>query len=141
MSGVSETVLAYVTPAAQFPTGAILSGERRLALTEWAMQGNHWLFEDDYDWDARFDGARPEPPFARGRRRLRTFYCQSFSRTLFSSFRLSALIVPEALREKAIVAQAGIEGASNLPNQLVLREFIDSGAYAAHLRQLRDALP
>ena len=38
-----------------------------------------------------------------------------------------------------MVAQAGIEGASNLPNQLVLREFIDSGAYAAHLRHLRDA--
>ncbi|MEO7603177.1 MAG: PLP-dependent aminotransferase family protein [Sphingomicrobium sp.] len=138
LSGIAGPVLAYVTPAAQFPTGVILARARRDELAEWAMTDQHWLFEDDYDWDARFDGSRPEPPLRSGPAALRTFYCQSFSRTLFSSFRLAALVVPDSLRERAIIAQDGIEGASNLPNQLVLRQFIDSGAYAAHLRHLRD---
>ena len=138
LTAIPGPVLAYATPAAQFPSGTDLARERRVELAEWALTGGHWLFEDDYDWDARFDGARPEPPLRAGPAAQRTFYCQSFSRTLFSSFRLAALVVPESLRERAIVAQDGIEGASNLPNQLVLREFIDSGAYAAHLRNLRD---
>ena len=137
--GVNGTMLAYATPAAQFPTGVILSAERRDALVDWCIGGGHWLFEDDYDWDARFDGLRPPPPLKAGAAAERTFYCQSFSRTMFSSFRMAVLIVPSALRERAIAAQDRIVGFSNLPNQLVLREFINTGGYAGHLRSLRAA--
>ncbi len=137
-ASVNGPTLAYATPAAQFPTGVILSAPRREALVDWCLGGGHWLFEDDYDWDARFDGLRPPPPLKAGAAAERTFYCQSFSRTMFSSFRMAVLIVPSVLRERAIAAQDRIVGFSNLPNQLVLREFIDSGGYAAHLRHLRE---
>ena len=133
------STIVYATPAAQFPTGVTLTEERRDRLARWCLGGGHWLVEDDYDWDARFDLARPPAPLKSGPAADRIFYCQSFSRTMFSSFRLAALVVPPAMRERALAALDRIEGFSNLPGQLVLREFIDSGGYAAHLRELRTA--
>lgn len=134
-----QPALLYATPAVQFPTGAVLNDERRQALADWLVDGGHWLFEDDYDWDARFDAARSPVALRAGPAAGRIFYVQSFSRTMFSSFRLVALVVPPSVRERALIAQDGIEGFSSLPGQLVLREFIDTGGYAAHLRELRSA--
>ena len=135
--GKPGSLLAYVTPAAQFPTGAVLSRERREALASWCLDGGRWLFEDDYDWDARFDGERPAVPLKAGAAGESIFYCQSLSRTLFSSLRMAALVVPRAFRERAIAAQDKFEAASSLPAQLVAREFIDNGDFAAHSRRLR----
>ncbi len=134
-----QPALLYATPTVQFPTGAVLASERRRALADWCLESGNWLFEDDYDWDARFDLARPPEPLRAGPAADRIFYCQSFSRTMFSSFRLAALVVPPAMRERVLTVQERVEGFSNLAGQLVLREFIDSGGYAAHLRELRRA--
>ena len=48
------------------------------------------------------------------------------------------MLIPPALRERALAARDELEIFSNLPTQLVLREFIDSGGYSAHLRRLRE---
>ena len=44
-----------VTPAHQFPTGVVLSSERRAALIEWAERGERLIVEDDYDAELRYD--------------------------------------------------------------------------------------
>ena len=49
----AEAVL--VTPAHQFPTGCVLSRERRAALIEWAEDGERLIVEDDYDAEYRYD--------------------------------------------------------------------------------------
>jgi GntR family transcriptional regulator/MocR family aminotransferase len=41
--------LACVTPGHQYPTGAALSLDRRIALLDWASRANAWIVEDDYD--------------------------------------------------------------------------------------------
>src|SRR6185312_5096879 len=38
-----------VTPAHQFPTGAVLAASRRAALIQWAERGDRLIIEDDYD--------------------------------------------------------------------------------------------
>ena len=38
-----------MTPAHQFPTGVVLSAERRAALIAWAERGDRLIIEDDYD--------------------------------------------------------------------------------------------
>ena len=48
--------LAYVTPSHQFPTGAVLSMERRLRLIAWAAREGAFIVEDDYDGEYRYDG-------------------------------------------------------------------------------------
>src|SRR5690606_19574113 len=37
----------FLTPSHQFPTGATLSLDRRLALIEWASRNQAWIIEDD----------------------------------------------------------------------------------------------
>ena len=44
-----------VTPAHQFPTGAVLAPERRTALLDWAARRNAVVIEDDYDSEYRYD--------------------------------------------------------------------------------------
>jgi GntR family transcriptional regulator/MocR family aminotransferase len=48
--------LAYLTPSHQFPTGAVLSLPRRLALLDQARRHEAWLVADDYDSEFRYDG-------------------------------------------------------------------------------------
>jgi GntR family transcriptional regulator / MocR family aminotransferase len=43
-----------VTPAHQFPTGAVLSGPRRRRLLEWARGSEALVIEDDYDAEFRY---------------------------------------------------------------------------------------
>ena len=44
-----------VTPAHQYPTGAVLAPERRTALLEWAARRRAVIIEDDYDAEYRYD--------------------------------------------------------------------------------------
>ncbi len=44
-----------MTPAHQFPTGVVLSSERRAALLEWAEDEDTLIIEDDYDSELRYD--------------------------------------------------------------------------------------
>jgi GntR family transcriptional regulator / MocR family aminotransferase len=44
-----------VTPAHQYPTGAVLAPERRSALLEWATRERAVIIEDDYDAEYRYD--------------------------------------------------------------------------------------
>jgi GntR family transcriptional regulator / MocR family aminotransferase len=53
-----------ITPAHQFPTGAVLAPERRAALLEWAAAHQAVVIEDDYDTDAAHGSSPPYPkPF------------------------------------------------------------------------------
>ena len=44
-----------VTPAHQYPTGAVLAPERRTALLNWATERQAVIIEDDYDAEYRYD--------------------------------------------------------------------------------------
>ena len=47
--------VVVVTPSHQFPTGAVMSSERRTALLEWAEDEDALIVEDDYDSELRYD--------------------------------------------------------------------------------------
>ena len=51
----SGAEVVIVTPAHQFPTGAVMSSERRSALLEWAEDEDALIVEDDYDSELRYD--------------------------------------------------------------------------------------
>ena len=44
-----------LTPAHQWPTGVVLSPERRLELVRWAAERDGYVVEDDYDAEFRYD--------------------------------------------------------------------------------------
>ena len=86
----------FVTPSHQFPTGATLSLERRIALLDWARRKNAVVVEDDYDGEFRYEG-QPLESLQGLDRDSRVVYIGTFSRTVFSSLRIGYLVAPSPL--------------------------------------------
>ena len=133
-----KPALILTTPCAQFPTGRPLSAQRRSALLDWAEEVGAWVVDDEFDAHFRFDGAQPSLPLLSERASPRVITLGSFNRVLFNSLRLGFMAVPAELREPVLRAREAVDQFVNLPNQLVLRAFIEEGGYAAHLRRCRD---
>ena len=114
-----------------------MSTARRAELLAWARETGAWLVEEEYDAEARFDGQAPSPPL-RADDPERVITVTSLNRVLFRSLRLGFMLLPEPLRGPMLEARAAIDGYVGLPHQVVLREFIEEGAYSAHLRRSRE---
>lgn len=128
--------LVFVTPSHQFPTGAVLTLARRLALIEQAQAAGAWIIEDDYESEFR-PGGPPLPALYGLRPAAPVVYAGTFSKTLFPALRLGYLLVPAPLaaRVAQFAAQATRPGQS--VEQLALADFIDRGRYTSHLRRMR----
>lgn len=125
--------LAYVTPACQFPTCAILSDERRKTLLSWAEDQGSYIVEDDWDFHSVFDGRLPEPLLASNSERV--ILIHSFNRLLFPGLRIAALVIPRPLIEPFIDNLYSVERYQNVSNQIALAEFMHRGLLSSHLRR------
>jgi GntR family transcriptional regulator/MocR family aminotransferase len=128
--------VAFVTPSHQFPTGALLPLERRLALLKWARRRNAVILEDDYDGEFRYDG-RPLESLQGLDTEGRIVYLGTFSRTVFPSLRIGYLVAPPSLVPTLAAAKWLSDLHSSTLEQETLAEFIESGLYERHLRRLR----
>lgn len=128
--------LAFVTPSHQFPTGAILTLDRRLALLDWARRRNAIIVEDDYDGEFRYDG-RPLESLQGLDTEGRIVYIGTFSRTIFPALRIGYLVAPPSLVPAFTAAKWLSDLHSATLEQLVLAEFIARGMYERHLQRLR----
>ncbi|MBV8635878.1 MAG: PLP-dependent aminotransferase family protein, partial [Burkholderiaceae bacterium] len=128
--------LIYLTPSHQYPTGASLSLERRMALLELARERGAWIVEDDYDSEFHYDG-RPLPSLQGLDRHERVLYVGTFSKVLFPALRLAYLVLPPALVEAFTLARTVQDGHTTQWTQAVTAAFIEEGHFAAHLRQMR----
>ncbi|MEV6597104.1 PLP-dependent aminotransferase family protein [Actinoplanes sp. NPDC051346] len=125
-----------LTPANQFPTGAVLSDRRREGLTSWARQVDGLVVEDDYDAEFWFDSPR-RPASVQGIDPDHVAYGGSASKTLAPGLRLGWLAVPAHLMPALKRARARQDlGASTL-DQLAYAEFIATGRLERHLRRMR----
>ena len=84
-----------VSPAHQFPTGVVLSPERRARLLEWAERTDALVAEDDYDAEFRYD--RAPVGALQGLAPERVAYLGSASKTLAPALRLGWLVAPSGL--------------------------------------------
>lgn len=126
--------LAYVTPSHQFPTGAVMSLGRRLALLRHAEATGTFVVEDDYDSEFRYAGRAIEPLKsldASGR----VLYVGTFSKTLFPSLRIAYLVLPPGLVELFRDAKWLTDFASPALEQEALAEFLASGDFERHTRR------
>ena len=124
-----------VTPAHQYPTGAVLTSERRAALVAWASRRGAFIVEDDYDAEFRYDR---EPVGAiQGLAPERVIYAGSASKILAPGLRLGWLVAPAALVPALAAAKAGADMGSSALDQLVFADFVARGELERHLRRMR----
>ena len=126
--------LVYVTPSHQFPLGAVMSFERRIALLEWARRSGAAIIEDDYDTEYRF-ADRPLDPLQSLDRDGRVIYVGTFSKTMLPALRLGFLVAPEPLRSALRSAKRLTDWSTDYLTQAAMARFLDGGHFARHVRR------
>ncbi|MDQ1247997.1 MAG: GntR family transcriptional regulator / MocR family aminotransferase [Actinomycetota bacterium] len=132
---LSDSGAALLTPAHQFPTGAVLSPERRRSAVAWAHRTGAVLVEDDYDGEFRYD--RHPVGALQGLAPDHVAYAGTASKSLAPGLRLGWLVVPDRLLDRVIgVREASGQLVSAL-DQLALADLISSGGYDHQIRRGR----
>jgi GntR family transcriptional regulator/MocR family aminotransferase len=128
--------LVSVTPSHQYPTGAVLSLERRLRLLDWAARSGALVLEDDYDSEFRFAG-RPLASLQGLDRGSRVVYLGTFSTVLLPPLRLGYAVLPADLVEPFALAKSLADSQTAVAEQWTLAEMLRQGHFARHLRRTR----
>jgi len=124
-----------VTPAHQYPTGVVLSPERRRELLAWTRDGQHLVIEDDYDAEYRYDRrpVRALQPLAAES----VAYTASLSKTLAPALRLGWLVPPARLHRRLVELRWATDLGSPALPQLTLAVLLRNGTLERHLRVMR----
>jgi GntR family transcriptional regulator/MocR family aminotransferase len=144
LEGLSASAV-IVTPAHQFPTGAVLAPGRRGALVAWAARHGGLVIEDDYDAEFRYD--RMAAGAVQGLDPGRVAHVGTVSKTLAPGCRIGWLSLPAHLVDDVRARKVAADSGSSAIDQLALAELMASGDYERHVtrvrhvyRQRRDAL-
>ena len=131
----SGTRAVVVTPAHQWPTGVVLTAERRHALVRWASERDGYLIEDDYDAEFRYDR---EPVGAlQGLAPDRVIALGTVSKSLAPAIRFGWILCPADLAEPIAEEKRQDDRGSPLLDQLTIATLIQSGRYDRQLRRMR----
>ena len=124
-----------LTPSHQWPTGAVLSAERRAAVLRWARERRALVIEDDYDAEYRYD--RAPIGAMQGLAPDLVAYAGTASKTLAPGLRLGWLVVPARLVDAVADAKTLADRGSPVLDQLAFADFLDRGEFDRHLRRMR----
>ncbi len=130
----TDAAAVLVTPAHQFPTGAVLAPDRRAALIEWAGE-DRLIVEDDYDSEYRYD--RVAVGALQGLAPERIAYIGSASKRLAPGMRLGWMLLPSWLTWELTASKTIEDCGSEVVGQLALCDFILRGELDRHVRRMR----
>jgi GntR family transcriptional regulator/MocR family aminotransferase len=132
---IEDAAAVCVSPAHQFPTGVVLTPERRTALIEWAQEADAWIFEDDYDAEFRYD--RAPIGALQGLAPERVIYVGSTGKTFAPGLRLGWAVLPPDLVDE--VSQELLNSMLHVSgfDQLAFANFLHRGDFDRHLRRMR----
>jgi GntR family transcriptional regulator/MocR family aminotransferase len=125
-----------ITPSRQYPMGVTMPLARRLQMLHWLGQGDRFVIEDDYDSEYRYSG-QPLPALLSLAGDAPVIYLGSFSKVFSKSLRLGYMVVPHKLLQRFQHALKDMHPGAAFLAQPVLASFMESGAYASHIRRMR----
>ena len=113
----------YTIPRFHYPLGHSYSDQEKKAILDLANQYGVYIVEDDYLGDL---DPRKGQTFHYLDTEDRVIYIKSFSTSLFPALRITALILPNALKEAFVSYKNILDYDSNLIMQKALSLYIDS---------------
>lgn len=123
-----------VTPSQQFPTGGILSIQRRIELINFARNTNSYLVEDDYENEFTYE--KNPVPALQELDPEKVIYVGSFSKVLMPALRLGYLILPRNLLDTFYRSNWSATQQPSAIDQLSLALFIHTGQLQRHVAQM-----
>lgn len=135
---IKETMcdFTYITPSHQFPTGGILSIQKRISLLEWARDQQVYIIEDDYDGEFRYQG-KPIPSLQGLDQHERVIYLGTFSKAFIPSLRISYVVLPQHFIRKHIDDIHFLKQTVSRLHQHSLELFMKEGHWGRHLNKMR----
>ena len=130
--------IIHLSPNHHFPTGTVVPIRRRMELLAWANEKNeHYIIEDDYDSEFRFNG-KPLPTLQSADSQSKVFYVNTFTKTLAPSFRISYLVLPPQLVNDFEKKLGAYSCQVSVFEQLTLARFISEGLYEKHINKMKN---
>lgn len=132
----SNAEALHISPSHQFPTGAVTPAATRSRLIEWAVEGQKYIIEDDYDSEFRLSGKPLQSLYSLCPERV--IYMNTFSKTLAPSMRLGYMVLPPRLYAKFM--QIFSESANVVPlfEQKTLAAMLKGGFFERHINRLKN---
>jgi GntR family transcriptional regulator/MocR family aminotransferase len=124
-----------MTPAHQYPTGVVMTAERRSALITWARERRALIVEDDYDVEYRF-GREPVASL-QGLAPDLVAFVGTTSKTLAPALRLAWMVPPSHLIDDVENALLVTGVTPPTLDQIAMASFIEDAALERHLRSMR----
>lgn len=132
----SSATVAHVSPAHQFPTGAVMPVSERTRMIEWAADGGKIIIEDDYDSEFRLTGKPLQSMFSLCPERV--IYMNTFSKSLAPSMRMGYMVLPPRLAQKYKSVFKSSASIVPLFEQKTLAAMLDGGHFERHLSRLKN---
>lgn len=127
--------LIYTTPSHQFPTGVVMSIQRRHELLQFAEQHDAFIIEDDYDSELRYYN-QPIPALQSIDYLDRVVYMGTFSKVLSPSLRMGYMILPKQLVKRFKDKFRMYNSTVSLLNQHIVAKILASGEYDRIVRRM-----
>jgi GntR family transcriptional regulator/MocR family aminotransferase len=134
LQNAKDVSLLYVTPSAQFPTGAVLSQARRRQIAAWAEESQSFIIEDDNNCEFTYE-SRINPAIRSYDGNDRTIYIGTLSQLLAPAWRVGFMLIPKVLQEPLLrLKWLADRSTSPIAQQLVL-ELFASGYIKRHAKK------
>lgn len=130
-------VAVYVTPSHQFPLGMSMPIDRRIRLLNFANQDQgNYIIEDDYDSEFRYN-EKPLPSLQSIDNNGKVIYIGTFSKSIAPSFRISYMVLPEALLKAYLEIADAISSPVSSLEQKMIGAFISDGVFEKYVNKMR----
>lgn len=126
----------YLTPHHHYPTTAVLSVDRRLALLDLARRQRMAIVEDDYDNEVHYQG-RPILPLASTDDAGVVVYIGTLSKILAPGLRVGYVVAPPPLLERMAAVRQAIDRQGDPAIERAVAELLEEGAVQRHARRMR----
>jgi GntR family transcriptional regulator / MocR family aminotransferase len=131
----TQTKMIFTTPSHQFPSGVLMTANRRQELIQFARKHQAWIIEDDYDGEFRYRGGPMPSLYSQSPNNI--LYLLSFTKLLAPGIRLAAVIGPEEAIARMAKVQEFVCRHLPIMEQLTLGQFFETGDLLKHVRRMR----